>query len=194
MLDLETLIAHARGQLPASHRALLEQVGLQDTVVHDWPSGVRALYLTLGETPPRRSQIEGSVALWLPARRVVAYNGRLLTHALGDPELTASTRQAVVDNIAWHEYGHALSVTRASPELKRDGPRLLALLPPGLRSAIDYPGTYRRREVFDEVIAHVYALMIRRAVQFKDYGVPTFLHRDLYQAFQAVVPWPPDQI
>jgi hypothetical protein len=84
------------------------------------------------------------------------------------------------------------SVTRASPTTKRQGPRLVELLPPGLRRAIDYPGSYRPREVFDEVIANVYALMIRRAVDHNDYGVPRFLHADVYDAFQAVVPWPPD--
>ena len=63
--------------------------------------------------------------------------------------------------------------------------------PPGLRRAIDFPGGYRRREVFDEVIANVYALMISRAVHFDDYAVPSFLHSDLYDAFAAVVPWPP---
>jgi hypothetical protein len=61
-----------------------------------------------------------------------------------------------------------------------------------LRQAIDFPGGYRPREVFDEVIANVYALMIGRAIQLKDYGVPSFLHHDVYDAFQAVVPWPPD--
>jgi RimJ/RimL family protein N-acetyltransferase len=45
--------------------------------------------------------------------RVVAYNGDLLNHALNvhDPDLTSVQR--AIDNIAWHEYGHALSATRA---------------------------------------------------------------------------------
>lgn len=86
---------------------------------------------------------------------------------------------------------HALSAALASPEIRREGPRLVELLPRGLRAAIDYPEGYRRREVFDEVIANVYALMIRRTVQTTDYGVPDFLHADIYEAFTAVVPWPP---
>jgi hypothetical protein len=191
-LDLQRLIDRARRRLPRSHRALLEQMSLQDAVMYDWPAQVRSLYETIRETPPQASELEGAVAVWLPTLRVVAYNGALLAHALGDGDLTPSTQQAVIDNIAWHEYGHALSVTRASSGMKRDGPRLLELLPSGLRQVVDYPGTYRRREVFDEVIANVYALMIGRAVQLKDYGVPKFLHTEVFDAFQAVVPWPPD--
>ena len=130
--------------------------------------------------------------MWLPTRRIVAYNAPLLQRVLADT--TLSTRQAVINNLAWHEYGHALSATRASAEMRRDGPRLVELLPTGLRAGIDFPGAYRPREVFDEVIANVYALMVGRAVQIKDYGVPGFLHRDVYDAFAAVVPWPPDGI
>lgn len=76
--------------------------------------------------------------------------------------------------------------------MKRSGVRLLELLPSGLRQAIDYPGGYRPRQVFDEVIANVYALMIGRVVQFNDYGTPKFLHPQVFEAFQSVVPWPPD--
>ena len=76
--------------------------------------------------------------------------------------------------------------------MKRNGVRLMELLPPGLRQAIDYPGSYRPRQVFDEVIANVYALMIRRAVHDNDYGSPGFLDPQVLQAFQSVVPWPPD--
>jgi hypothetical protein len=47
-------------------------------------------------------------------------------------------------------------------------------------------------QVFDEVIANVYALVIGRAVQSGDYGMPSFLHPDVCDAFRAVVPWPPD--
>jgi hypothetical protein len=46
-----------------------------------------------------------------------------------------------------------------------------------LRGSIDYPGGYRRSEVFDEVIATVYAVMVSRVV---------------FDAFKEVIPWPPN--
>lgn len=188
---LRQLVAGARGRLPASHRALLEQIGVQDAVIDDWPDGVLDLYVTLREPAPERDRLRGAIAVWLPSRKVVAYNGPALEHGLDD-ELSAATRQTIVDNIAWHEYGHSLSVTRASASYKRRGPRLVGLLPDGLRAAIDADGSYGPREVFDEVIANVYALMIGRAVHNNDYVLPDFLHRDVVEAFTAVIPWPPD--
>ncbi|HET8536597.1 MAG TPA: hypothetical protein VFL73_05400 [Solirubrobacteraceae bacterium] len=185
------MIARARQRLPRSHRALLEQVGVQETVLDDWPAEVQGLYATLGERPPAGQALANAVAVWLPARRVVAFNSTLLSPVLLDTELTLPTKQILVENVAWHEYGHALSATLASPELRRSGPQLVERLPMGLRQAIDYPGSYRRGEVFDEVIANVYALMIRRAVHSKDYGFPSFLHDDVVSAFNAVIPWPP---
>ena len=188
---MKTLIALARKRLPGAHRALLEQLGVQETIVDDWPAEVQALYETVKESPPRTEDVTGAVALWLGHRRVVAFNARLLRPALAGDELSQATIQTVVDNIAWHEYGHALSATLASPAMKSDGPRLVELLPAGLRRAIDYPGGYRRGQVFDEVVANVYALMISRAVHHNDYVVPEFIHPDIVEAFHAVIPWPP---
>ena len=161
--------------------------------MEDWPSGVQALYETLRESPPTADDLARSLAVWLPQRRVVAFNARLLRHALAGEELAEASRQAAIDNIAWHEYGHALSAMLASPEMKALGPRLVELLPSGVRRAIDYPGGYRRGQVFDEVIANIYALMIGRVVHHNDYGFPEFIHPDVVKAFQAVVPWPPNR-
>lgn len=189
-VGLESLIGRARQALPGAHGALLEQIGVQDAVIDSWPAGVQGLYETVGESPPSLAAIADAVAVWLPDRRVVAYNGPLLLLALSG--INDSTRQAVINNIAWHEYGHALSVTRATDEMRQDGVRLLGLRPDGLRAAIDYPGTYRIRQVFDEVVANVYAMMVGRAVHQDDYSVPGFLDEAVYDAFIAVVPWPPD--
>lgn len=49
---------------------------------------------------------------------------------------------------------------------------------------------WRRTELFDEVVAAVYAMMVER-VRTHGYGVPEFLHRDVFEAFQDVIPWPP---
>lgn len=99
-LSLEALIARARRRLPRQHRALLEQIDVQEAIVENWPSGVEELYETLSESPPGPDVLAGAVAVWLPQLRVVAFNARLLRHALADEELTEATRQAVIDNIA----------------------------------------------------------------------------------------------
>lgn len=186
------MVDDARSRLPKPHRALLEQLGVQDAVIDDWPGGIQAIYRSAAMTPPSSPDLLRAVAVWLQGPRVVAYNGPRLRHALDDPELAPATRRTVLDHVAWHEYGHALSATLASSSMKRGGVRLLGLLPSGLRQAIDFPGGYRARQVFDEVIANVYALMIGRAVQLNDYGRPSFLDPQVFEAFQSVVPWPPD--
>lgn len=190
-IELESAVRRARNRLPRSHRALLDQINAQDLILDDWPGGVLDLYRTIRKTPPLAVQLEDAAAAWLEGVRVVAYNGALLRPALAVASLDAASIQSVIDNLAWHEYGHALSATRATADLRSDGPRLLDLLPPGIRRAIDYPGGYARRQVFDEVIANVYPLMIGRAIQSNGYGAPPYLHSDVFAAFQQVVPWPP---
>jgi len=87
-LDLEKLITNARRRLPASHRALLDQIGVQDAVIDDWPGGVRALYQTIHQLPPDANELAGVLAAWLPGLRVVVYHGTLLDDALGQEDLT----------------------------------------------------------------------------------------------------------
>lgn len=181
-------IKRARARLPVEHRNLLEQIGAQEAAVDDWPSGVQDLYVSVREVPPPDASLAGAAAVWLDGLRVVVFNAPLLhetTRGLND-----SAREEFVAYIAWHEYGHALSLTRSTREQREDGERLLALLPHGMRSSIDYPGGYKRMEVFDEVIATVYAVMISR-VRTDGYGVPRFLHQDILHAFKEVIPWPP---
>jgi hypothetical protein len=50
-------------RLATRHRALLEQIGVQDAIVDNWPSGVQAMYETLRETPPASDEIAGAVAV-----------------------------------------------------------------------------------------------------------------------------------
>jgi hypothetical protein len=187
--ELLASIRRARELLPLEHRALLEQIGAQEAAFDDWPRAVQDLFVTLNERPPSDLQLEGAAAVWLEARRLVAFNAPLFERATAG--LDPSSHERTVAYIAWHEYGHALSVMRASRELRESGPRLLMLLPDGLRQSIDYPGSYRRLDVFDEVIANVYALMITRVCDGR-YGAPEFLHPEVLEAFKEVIPWPPN--
>lgn len=178
----------ARTQLPGSHRQLLEELRVQETAIDVWPSGVLDLYRSLRETPPRERGIARAAAVWLDELRTVAFNARFFESATRG--LSHEWRRTLVAGIAWHEYGHALSLVRSTADQRRDGPRLHELLPAGLKGQIDYPQSYRAREVFDEVVAGVYALMISR-IRACGYGFPDFLQPDITNAFQEVIPWPP---
>jgi len=182
-------VRRARRQLPSEHKALLDQLGVQECVVDDWPGGVQDLYRTILEAPPRDEALKDAAAVWLDGLRVVAFNAPFLKGATAG--LNRDAARGAIAVLAWHEYGHALSVTRSTAEHKRDGVRLLGLLPPGIRAAIDYPGGYRQPEVFDEVIATVYAVMVVGVVRAGVYSSPDWLHADVYEAFQEVIPWPP---
>jgi hypothetical protein len=188
--DLDWLssdIRAAREVLPTEHRRLLDELRVQEKVVIDWPREVIDLYKTLLATPPDRSTVDGAAAVWLDELRTVAFNGSLFRRAAAG--LDAPTRHLVVARVAWHEYGHALSVTRATRDHRDRGPELLTLLPAGLREAIDYPGRYRRSQVFDEIIATLYSVLVGR-VRSDGYVRPEYLHPHVFAAFQEVIPWP----
>jgi hypothetical protein len=180
-------IRAARSALPAEHRELLDQLGVQETAIDDWPDGVIDLYATLREPTPTREELDGVAATWLDGLRTVALNARGLIETVRD--LDPPTRRILLHGIAWHEYGHALSFTRATREHRARGPELLALLPEGLRKTIHYPGRYRTDQVFDEVIANVYALLVGR-IHSGGYSCPAYLHPAVFSAFEEVIPWP----
>jgi hypothetical protein len=177
-----------RSTLPAAHRRLLEELDVQETAVTRWPDEVVALYATLRAPTPSHAELDGAAAAWLHELRTVVFNANLLLQAVGG--LDDASRRTVVFSIAWHEYGHALSVTRAGPERREQGLRLLPLLPAGMRDAIDYPGRYRAGQVFDEIMATLYSLLIGR-VPDNGYIRPEFLHPDVFATFEEVFPWPP---
>jgi hypothetical protein len=180
-------IRKARRSLPVAHRALLDQLNVQETAIVDWPGGVIDLYRTLRERSPSRAQLEKAAAVWLHEQRTAAFNAPLLEVAMSG--LDTTSRRRLVESIAWHEYGHALSFMRSTAELRIDGARLLELLPDGLRYAVG-SADYRASQIFDEIVATLYAVMIDRIRQH-GYGPPKFLHPDLFAAFQEVIPWPP---
>jgi hypothetical protein len=139
--DLQRLLEEiraARAALPAEHRELLNLLDVQETAVDDWPDGVINLYATLREPTPTRQELEGVAATWLNSLRTVAFNAAGLTETVRG--LDPPTRRLLLHGIAWHEYGHALSVTRATREHRDRGPALLALLPEGLRETIGLRG------------------------------------------------------
>lgn len=63
---------------------------------------------------------------------------------LGLPKLTrldASAREQFIAHLAWHEWGHALSIERCSEEDVANGATLLRMAPAGVREVIRTAGT-----------------------------------------------------
>jgi hypothetical protein len=186
-MDLLAEVQKARGELPKRHRALLDQLNVQEVVVHDWPDGIANLYRTLGERPPSASRLKDAAAVWLQGHRTAAFNGPLLQAMAA--EVDVASARAVIQYIAWHEYGHALSLTLATDELRAEGPALLELLPERFQELVG-ADSYARSQVFDEIVATVYTVMINR-IRTDGYGAPDFIHPHVFAAFQEVIPWPP---
>jgi hypothetical protein len=166
--------------LPAEHRALLQAVGADQWRIVDEPLGAVAsdLLRSAGSralSKAEQANLNDAVGVWVPSLRVVLINE---SHQalLG---LDAGSREAFVARIAWHEWGHALSVARCSPEDIADGARLLDLAPAGISASIR-TANYRRSQYTHELIAEVYALLMARRLRGV-YGQPPWLHSELQQ-------------
>ncbi len=96
----------------------------------------------------------------------------------------STTREALVTWVAWHEWGHALSVMSNSPHDPGEGARLLELAPAGVRERIRRGG-YPRREYIHELIAETYALLMRESVEGRP-GQPPWLGNQIYQLITRI--------
>jgi hypothetical protein len=121
-----------------------------------------------------------ALGMWVPDLRLVLINDM---HP-GILSADRATREALLTWAAWHEWGHALSVTTASPHDPGEGARLLALAPDGVRERIRR-GNYARREYIHELIAETYALLIRERVEGRP-GQPPWLLNEIYQLISRI--------
>lgn len=101
--DLLSEIRAARAALPSAHRQLLDQIGVQEGLVWNWPRGVVAMYATLREPAPSPAELDGAAAAWLRERRTVVFNAAALEQAIDG--LNPPSRRLLLSHIAWHEYG-----------------------------------------------------------------------------------------
>ena len=81
--------------------------------------------------------------------------------------------------VAWHEWGHALSIMSHTPHDPDEGRRLLELAPLGIRERVRQAG-YGRREYIHELAAETYALLMRARVEGRK-GQPSWLPDEIYQ-------------
>ena len=185
---LERIVGLAWRDLPAQHRLLLENVGAADWKVVDQPlaQSVDDLLRSAGCSPLSdvdRLGLANALGVWVERLRLVLIDA---SHAVR-PKLDAATFEALVARTAWHEWGHALSVTRADATDIAGGARFLRLAPDGVGERIRRAG-YRRSEYTHEVIADVYALLMSRRRRGET-GKPSWLEDDIYQLVRRISTW-----
>jgi hypothetical protein len=101
---------------------------------------------------------------------------------LDDPSLEYD-----LSRVAWHEWGHALSIDRTAEDDIAAGERYVELLPDGLAKFVRQAG-YRRREYTHEVVAETYAISMIRRRQGTT-GRPPWLHPEVYELVRRVAGW-----
>lgn len=173
------LVQLAWDVLPASDQRLLEQIGASRWEIVAEPLGVAvdARLRSAGHdgcTPARTRADNAALGMWIRELRLVLINEN--HQALIDTD--QSTREALLTWVAWHEWGHALSIEGQSAHDPAEGDRLLALAPDGIRERVRR-AHYPRREYIHELIAETYALLMREKVEGRS-GRPSWLPNEIY--------------
>jgi hypothetical protein len=141
------------------------------------------LLRSAGDRVPSAAQAQAddkALGIWAPELRLVLINE-------AHPELLSAdrpTREALLTWVAWHEWGHALSITGRAPHDPGEGAKLLAVAPDGIGERIRQ-GNYSRREYIHELIAETYALMMRERIEGRP-GQPPWLPDEIYQLMKRI--------
>jgi hypothetical protein len=126
---------------------------------------------------------DDSLGVWIPQLRLMVVD---VGHESADG-LDERAYDEVVSGTAWHEWGHALSLDRCSPEDVPDGKRLLELAPEGVRESVR-KGGYRVSEYTHELVANVYALLMTRRRQDL-LERPQWINQEIYKLVVRVTGW-----
>lgn len=174
--------------LPAPHRQLLEAIGADQWSVVDCPLGehVGDLTVSAGYNAPTRAEradLDRAMGVWHPTLRLVVIDA-------GHPGVAGlDTRSfaAMLAHVAWHEWGHALSMVRATADDVANGRRLLDLVPTGLARVVR-DGGYRPREYTHELVAELHATLMGRRRRGQS-GQPGWLDDGVYDLLRRVTGW-----
>lgn len=126
---------------------------------------------------------DDAFGVWVRELRIVLIRN-------GHPKLRGldtATQEEFIACVAWHEWGHALSIERCSTEDVQRGRRLLDLAPTGIRERIRMAG-YREKDYTHEVIAETYALLTLRRLRGGS-GQPPWLNDEIYNLLKRVTEW-----
>jgi hypothetical protein len=184
----ERVLKLAWADLPPAHRSLLESIGADGWDATARPLGTYADELLRsagypGLDLPSRIGRDRARGLWIPELRVVLVNA---VHP--DYEgLDRPSRENALARVAWHEWGHALSLHGATREDVAAGQELLESLPRELADTIRLAG-YLRREYTHEVVAEVYTLLMLRRRKGV-IGRPKWVSDQVDELIRRVVGW-----
>ena len=187
-MDARNIVERAWAALPAGDRRLLESIRADQWEVCRQPLGAYTDAMLRSADRGRLSAQEiaranAALGLWVPQLRVVLINE---AHPAFDG-LDPATLEWDLSRVAWHEWGHALSLDQATRRDIAAGERYLQLLPQALVRLVRGAG-YRRSEYTHEVVAEIYSmLMIRR--RLGQTGQPPWLHQEVYELVRRVAGW-----
>lgn len=186
--DANRIVMRAWRELPSGDRELLKEISADQWEVCGRALGTYTdeLLRSAGLGPLPESEIaraNAALALWVPDLRVVLIN---VEHPAFDG-LDGPTLTYDLSRVAWHEWGHALSLDRAGEGDVAAGERYVELLPKPLARLVREAG-YRRREYTHEVVAEIYAMLMTRRRQGQT-GRPPWLHREVYELVRRVAGW-----
>jgi hypothetical protein len=187
-LEVERIVDLAWESLPLPHRKLLESIGASQRCVVEEPLGgaVDSFRLSAGLRGLSRQaklRLVPAFGVWVQELGIVLVNA-------AHPALVGLSDVATerfVARLAWHEWGHALSVTRCSRDDVFAGRKLLARCPQGVREDIRSAG-YGPQSYTHEVIAETYALLMERRVRGES-GQPPWLDNEIYSVLKRVTVW-----
>ncbi len=183
-MTTDELVQLAWDALPSAHRQLLSQVGAASWEVVAYGLGqavddrLRSAGVG-GSDAARMAADNAAIGMWVPELRLVLIND-------AHPEIRTAdgpTREALITWVAWHEWGHALSVS-GPPHDPNEGVRLLEIAPKGIGERIRR-GHYPRREYLHELTAETYALLMRARVEGRR-GRPPWLPDEIYQLMERI--------
>jgi hypothetical protein len=174
--------------LPGAHRQLLASIGAQQRSVVDRPLGayIDELLVSAGHSrlsSRARADINHALGAWIERLRVVVVDA-------GHPALVGldeTSYETMIVRTFWHEWGHALSLARATTSDVAAGEHLLGLAPSGVGEYIRAQG-YRERQYTHEVIAEIYAVVMARRRRGET-GQPAWLDDELYDLLRRVCGW-----
>jgi hypothetical protein len=187
-MNATDIVQHAWQELPRGDRNLLEAIGADQWQVCGRKLGTYTGELLRsagrGSLPAAAvSRANTALALWVPDLRVVLINeGHPAFDGLNGPTLAYD-----LSRVAWHEWGHALSLDRAGKEEVAAGERYVELLPDGLARLVREAG-YRPGEYTHEVVAEIYSTLMARR-RLGQTGRPTWLHTEVYELVKRVAGW-----